>query len=77
MRPGDVGSRSLGISDASARGRAKASSLGLVAFLARPAYLSNYSERLFRNNTAKLKLEAMDKRSDPLVHDTWNVLLKK
>jgi len=69
-----AGSR-LGISGASARGRAKASSLGLVAFLARAAYLSNHSGRLFRNHTAKLKLEAMGKRSDPLVHDTWNVLL--
>ena len=58
-------------------GGAKASSLGLVSFLALTAYLSNHSERLLRNITAKLKLEAMGRRSDPLIQETVNVLLKK
>jgi hypothetical protein len=58
-------------------GGAKVGGMGLAGSLALAAYLSNHPEHLLRNITAKLKLEAMGRRSDPFTHGTLNVLLKK
>jgi hypothetical protein len=53
-----------------------ASSIGLAGSLVLAAYLSSPHEHLLRNIIAKLKLEALGRRSDPLTHGTSNVLLK-
>jgi hypothetical protein len=56
---------------------AKASDVTLAGSLALAAYLSSRHEHLLRKIMAKLKLEALGRRSDPLTHGTLNVLLKK
>ena len=49
----------------------------MVGSPALAAYLSNHPEDLLRNITAELKLGAMGRRFDPLIHGALNVLLKK
>jgi hypothetical protein len=56
---------------------AKAGGIGLVGPRALAAYLPCHPEHLLRNIMAKLKLEAMGRRSDPLTHGPLDVLLKK
>ena len=76
-----VGSRCCRAALASATlataGGPKASGIGSVGSPARAAYLSNQPEHLLRNITAKLKLGAMGRRFDPLIHGILNLLLKK
>ena len=56
---------------------AKAGGVALAGSLTLAAYLSGCHENLLINIMAKLKLEALGRRFDPLTHGTWNVLLKK
>ena len=56
---------------------AKAGGVALAGSLALAAYLSGCHEHLLRKIMAKLKLEALGRRSDPLTQGTLNVLLKK
>ena len=75
--PGEAGWVSLlpcriDISDSGARGGTKASGIGSVGSPARAAYPSNQPEHSLRKITAKLKLRAMDRRFDPLIHSILN-----
>ncbi len=56
---------------------AKAGGVALAGSLTLAAYLSSRHENLLRNIIAKLKLEALGRRFDPLTHGTLDVLLKK